>query len=299
MLQPADIISLVRKQKTALLDILLVILGNLILAIGVACFILPQNILTGGVAGIAVALYPLFHIQEQVMIYALTVLLFLLGSMFLGKAFLWKTLLSTVCYPLFLYLLTALCSSLNICDDALLSSIYGGACMGIGVGLVFRCNASTGGMDIPPLIINKYTNIPLSFLVLITDGFTVCFGAAIYGIKAALIGILSVWISSYMINRMMVLGTQQAKKILIISEEYEQILTIIHKQLERGATLLEGVGTYSRQRKPVIMVCVTHRQYIQLSHLISGIDDQAFIIVEEANEVKGFGFSFLEERMLE
>lgn len=271
-----------------------VVIGNFLLALGVAWFILPNNVLTGGVAGIAIAIEPLLHINTNVIINVLTVLLFLIGSLVLGKKFALKTFLSTICYPLFITLLSLISKDYFIMD-AYLATIYGGALMGIGVGLVFRTGASTGGTDIPPLIANKYTHLPLPLLVLITDALTVMLGAAVYGLEAALTGIISVWVSSYMINKTMMMGGHDAKNIMIISEHYIELMDKIHDELERGTTLLEGTGGYSKTSKPVIMVVVSKKQFPILQHLVTKLDPEAFVIITDTYEVQGLGFTYEEE----
>ena len=285
--------------KETLRDLAWILAGNITLAIGVAWFILPNNVLTGGLAGVAIALEPLIHVTPEIVINVLTVVLFVAGSFILGKKFAMKTILSTICYPLFLSLLSFLAAHYIPPDtcimDKYLATIYGGALMGIGVGCVFRTGASTGGMDIPPLIINKYTHIPLPSLVLIIDALTVLLGAAVYGLQAALTGILSVWVSSFMINKTMLIGGHDAKNVMIISEKYKEIMNKVHERLERGTTILEANGGYSNERKPVLMVVVTKKQLPELQHMISHIDAEAFVIVTDTNEVQGLGFTYEEE----
>ena len=271
------------------------IIGNFLLAAGVVLFILPNDVLTGGVAGIAVALFPIFHIPTDLMINALTIALFVLGALTLGKQFAIKTLLSTICYPVFISVLSSSVHAVEITDNQLLASIYGGVLMGAGVGLVFRTGASTGGMDIPPLIVNKITKWPLPTLVLVTDGLTVLLGALVYGVEAALIGIISVWLSSYVIDKPMMFGGPATKNVMSISKHQEEILQVIYQDLGRGATILEAKGSYTSENRPVLMVCVSKKQYPLLSHEISRIDPEAFVIVMDANEVQGYGFSYLEE----
>lgn len=284
-----------RNVKELVWDYGIVIIGNFLLATGVVLFILPNDVLTGGVAGIAVALFPIFHIPTDLMINALTIALFVLGALTLGKQFAIKTLLSTICYPVFISVLSSSVHAIEITDNQLLASIYGGVLMGAGVGLVFRTGASTGGMDIPPLIVNKITKWPLPTLVLVTDGLTVLLGALVYGVEAALIGIISVWLSSYVIDKTMMFGGQATKNVMIISKHQEEILQVIYQDLGRGATILEAKGSYTSENRPVLMVCVSKKQYPLLSHEISRIDPEAFVIVMDANEVQGYGFSYLEE----
>lgn len=284
-----------RNKKELIKEYLIVVLGNFILAAGVVFFVIPNEVLTGGVAGIAIALFPVVHIPTEFMINALTILLFLIGVVFLGKQFALKTLLSSICYPFFISFLTHYANTITITNNQLLASIYGGLFMGIGVGIVFRTGASTGGMDIPPLIINKITKWHLPTLVLITDACTVLLGAMVYGVEPALIGVISVWLSSYAIDKTMMLGGMATKNVMIISNHREEILQVIYHALGRGATLIEAKGSYSNENRPIIMVCIAKKQYPLLSKEIMEIDPKAFVIVTDANEVQGYGFSYLEK----
>ena len=285
--------------REMMVDIAWIIAGKLFLAMGVAWFILTNNVLTGGLAGVAIALEPLLHIQPQLMINVLTVVLFVLGSFILGKKFAMKTILSTVLYPLLLSVMSYLVSDVIAPDtfimDKYLATIYGGALMGIGIGCVFRTGASTGGMDIPPLIVNKYTHIPLPTLVLITDALTVLLGVFTYNLQAALTGILSVWVSSMLIDKTMMIGGHSAQSVMIISDNYEELMKKIHDQLERGTTILQAMGGFSKEKKPVIMVVVSKKQLPELQYMIAHEDPEAFVIVSETNEVQGLGFTYEEE----
>ncbi|MFV0381472.1 MAG: YitT family protein [Breznakia sp.] len=284
-------------KKELIKDIIQVFLANFILACGVALFILPNNILSGGVAGIAVAIQPLIAMDTQTLIILLTAVLFVVGSLFLGKGFMVKTALSSVIYPLFVAILSDLTQHIEITSNPILASIYGGAFVGVGVGLVFRTGASTGGMDIPPLIIHKYTNIKLATLVLIVDGLTVLLGMLLHGVEAALIGIISVWVSALLVNKTILLGSQSAKTVMIISNKYEELLAEITSTINRGATILQAQGAFTRETKPVIMVVVMNKQFLILNRLVEHIDPSAFMIVSDTSEVQGEGFTFQEDEI--
>ncbi|MGL5978505.1 MAG: YitT family protein [Erysipelotrichaceae bacterium] len=283
-----------KNKKNVLIDLLVVILGNVVLSAGIAFFILPNSILSGGLAGIAIATQPFTNIEPQVMINVLTIGFFVIGFLILGKNFAAKTLVSSIVYPTFLTMFSSVANQVVITENLLLSSIYGGALIGIGVGLVFRSGASTGGMDIPPLIVNKYTGIALPKLVLITDALTVGLGALVFGVEAALIGLIAVWISTFMINKMIMLGAHESKSVMIISDEHEAIVQGIYSKIERGVTLLEAMGGYSRVKKPVVLVVISQRQYHDLQRLVTEIDPNAFMIISETKDVKGLGFSYRE-----
>lgn len=286
-------------KRENIIEFLWIVAGNISLAAGVAWFILPNNVLTGGLAGIAIAMNKIIPLSPEIIINLGTFGLFLVGAMILGKKFAMKTILSTIAYPLLLSLFTFAATNYIPADtfimDKYLATIYGGALMGIGIGCVFRTGSSTGGMDIPPLIINKYTHIPLPTLVLAVDAITVMLGAAAYGLEAALTGILSVWVSSVLINKTMLIGGHDAKNVMIISDKHQEIMDHIHDMLDRGTTVLEATGGYSKEKKPVIMVVVVNKQVPQLQRLVAHIDPDAFVIVMSANEVQGLGFTYEEE----
>lgn len=280
------------KYKESMKDILFVVLGNIILAAGVSFFIVPNNILSGGVAGIAVAIAPVINVSTTMIINGLTFVLFICGILVLGKNFAIKTLLSTILYPTFVSVFSVMSETVHITSDPMIASIYGGILVGAGVGLVFKTGASTGGMDIPPLIVHKYTHIPLATLVLIIDGLTVMLGLSIYGIEPALIGLMSVWTSSYMVNKMLMLGLSEAKSLMIISEKYEEILSQISSQVDRGATIINAEGGYKRDNRPVLMVVILKKQFPVVNRIITSIDPGAFVIVNDVNEVQGEGFTY-------
>lgn len=281
--------------KENIISIFMVVAGNFVIAAGVALFIFPLNILSGGVAGIAVAIEPIFHLDKTFVVNALTIGLYIVGAFTLGKKFALKTMISTIIYPFFITSMTSLLKDVVITTNPLLGSLYGGICIGIGIGLVYRVGGSTGGMDIPPLVINKYTGIPLPTLVMCVDGLTVILGASTYGVEAAMIGLISVWICGQMIDKVITLGGHDAKQIMIITEKREEMINEIFKEIDRGVTILHAHGGYTNTEKPVIMIVVYKKQFATLNHIISMIDPEAFVVVSDVNEVQGEGFTYQQE----
>ncbi len=271
-------------------DIVLVVIGNLMLALAVHTFILPYEILSGGVAGIAVALAKITGFRSDLIISILIWVLFGFGAFFLGRKFTVHTISSSILYPLFLNLLNA--QPITVSIDPILASLYGGLVAGFGVGLVFRTGASTGGMDVPPLIIHKFTNIDLSKLVLVVDLLTVTLGVFVYGIEAVLMGFISVYASAFAIKQVLVFGGQEARSVMIITNSVDEVVDMIDKKLERGSTLLSAQGGYTRENRSVILSVINMTQYPELIEELHRIDPHAFVIATEATEVKGNGFSF-------
>ncbi|MEG0592175.1 MAG: YitT family protein [Coprobacillus sp.] len=275
-------------------DVFFIGLGNLCIAIAVGIFVIPNKILVGGTAGVAVIINAFIAIDEELLIKILTYTLFAIGAVILGKTFIFKTIISAFLYPILLSIVGRIYEYIPLYVlevDILIATICAGALIGLGVGLVYKRNGSTGGMDIIPLIIHKYIKIPLSTLVLIVDGLTVFLGIITYGIEASVYGVISVLVCTYVINKTMLMGTEQLKQVHIISNQRDQIMEGIFTELDRGCTVIEARGGYTNNKKDMLMVVITIKQYPSLINIVHNYDQSAFIIVSDINEVKGRGFT--------
>lgn len=274
--------------KKLLFEVLSILLGNLLLAFAVSYFIIPNHILSGGVAGVAIALSPLLHIDIQTIITAMMIIWFVMGTIFLGKGFGIKTIGSTLLYPVLIAIMSRY--PLNLEIEPILASIYGGIICGIGMGIVFRVGASTGGMDIPPLILGKYTKIKTHIWIFVIDGLTIVLGITTYGLNSALIGLISAYTASKMINAVQTLSGVSTKQVFIITDKIDEVLEEILISIDRGATLLDGYGGYTKEKRKIIMTVLLTDQYAQLEKKVKEIDHEAFLIVSDATEVHGNGF---------
>ena len=225
-------------------------------------------------------------------IYALNIVLFILGAVCLGKAFAAKALMSTILYPTFIALLSPFYDPEFCAVDPILAAIFAGVIMGTGLGLVFRANGSSGGMDIPALILHKYLHIPQGNAVFIIDFLTVSAGLMVFGLNSLLTGILTIFTTSNVINMVVTFGGENAQNVMIISNKWETIRDYLLKDLARGVTILEGTGAYSNEHRPVLMCVVKTREYAKFQREIGTIDPEAFIIVNSVHEVRGMGFSY-------
>lgn len=279
------------KRNTRLIqELILLVLGNLVLVCGVQFFIIPYSILSGGVAGIAVALTPVIPVREETIILVIYLSTLVLGLIFLGKEFGVKTIISSFLFPLFVQLLAPFELPMDISRE--LAAVYGGVVSGLGMTMVLWTGGSTGGMDVPPLILQKYTHIKFSVLLFIVDAITVILGISTRGLEAALLGLVTVYTTSYTINKLLVAGGHHAKTIQIISSQHEAILAMVQKSLDRGATIIQAYGGYSKEYRPIVLTVITNNQYTQFKEAIHEIDPEAFLIVSDATEIKGRGFSF-------
>ena len=283
-----------RKLKKLIIDILVIILGNACIALAVAFFVIPNKLLVGGTAGIAVAINAFWSVPEEIIINILVYSLFVAGALVLGKEFFFKTITSTLVYPLMLRVASQLYEIIPkqyITMDTLTSIICCGLLVGFGIGIVYRRNASTGGMDIIPLIVNKYTGIPLHIMLFMVDGFTVILGVIAYGLQASIYGVISVVLCSFVINKTILLGAQKTKQLQIISQKSDEILTKILEDLDRGCTIVESRGGYTNQKRDMLMVVVPFNQYQTLINVVHSIDSSAFVIVSDIHEIRGRGFT--------
>ena len=276
--------------KENLKTLLALLAGNLLLAFSVSAFVLPYDILSGGVAGIAVLVKPFTTISEQTIIIALVILLFLVGWVFLGKKFAITTIMSSVLYPAYLLLLQNHMKPVEV--DPLLASVFGGLIAGAGIGLVMKVGSSTGGMDIPPLIMQKFLGFDLGKSVMAIDALTVIFGLWIYDLQHVLIGLIYVYASGIMITKALTLGLVESMSVQIISDKYEELNALIQEKVDRGVTLFHAEGGYLRQQKNVILVVISKHQYQSLLNLIRETDPAAFVIISDVKEVQGNGFSY-------
>ena len=278
-------------RKKKIKNVICVTAGTFLLCLAIEMFIIPFNILSGGVAGIAVALKPFIHVDETLFANILTVALLLVGGLVLGKAFFFETALSSFLYPVFTTILAKVIVAPSI--ESLLASFYGGLLGGIGIGLVMMVGASTGGMDVPPLIMHKLTGTKVSILVLITDMLTVLLGLLAYDLSSVLVGLISVFTTTWAIDKVLSISEgSTSKSVQIISIHWDEINNRINEELNRGTTIYDVKGGYQGTPRKVLLVVVSQKQYSSLINIINEIDDKAFVITTDAVDMHGEGFTY-------
>ncbi|MBQ5804603.1 MAG: YitT family protein [Erysipelotrichaceae bacterium] len=271
--------------------ILMIELGTLIFALSVGLFILPDRILTGGVAGITALLTDFIPISEDILTIILNTFLFILGSVLLGKEFFLNTLIYSVSYPFALLFVTRLLPEYHV--DPILASLYGGLMGGVSMGIMFRNGGSSGGTDALALIAEKYLHVKVSDAIMFMDTVTVLAGLYIYGLNSVLIGLISVLLTSVALDKTMnIYGGVEAKRFEIISDKYQGIAEDIHGILERGSTILDVTGGYTGNRKKMLLVIVSDDQYSAVKEIIDKHDPTAFVIISEAKDINGEGFTY-------
>ena len=178
----------------------------------------------------------------------------------------------------------------NVTDDKMLSTICGGLMIGLGIGVVIRCGASTGGMDIPPLVLNKKFGLPVSVMLYVFDFAILIFQMVFTNKEEIIYGILLVLIYTVMLDKVLLMGSTRTQ-VKIISGEYEKLNHLIQEKLDRGTTLVYTQTGYLRKYQPIILTVVSNRELMRLNQIVQETDPQAFMIIGNVNEVRGRGFS--------
>ena len=288
-------------------NLLLVVAGTLILAFGCAVFVVPFNLVTGGVTGISIIINEIIAgaIPIDLVIGIITWGLFFLGLIVLGWDFALKTLVSTIIYPiaisLFMRLVAPdvlggilhLASSPHADIALIISALFGGLCVGTGCALTFLGGGSTGGVDIIAFIICKFVKKwKSSTIIFIIDAVTVICGLfVIKDLIVTLLGVISAWIGAMVIDRIFI-GSDKAFTAQIVSDKYEELNLAIRNEVRRTTTMFAASGGYSREAKTVLSVTFTMGQYATLMNVIKRIDPTAFVSISRAHEINGEGFTF-------
>ena len=278
--------------KKRVYETIMIIIGNLILAFGLCAFVTPVGLISGGASGIGIAVKSITGINISYTVYVINFIMFVIGFIFLGKKFAFGTLLSTFLYPTFIALFERIPQLANITNDILLSALYGGLCIGLGLGLVLRVGASTGGMDIPPLLVNKKTGISVAWLINIFDCGILLLQVIFcpITIEAVLYGITVIIITTIVVDKVIILGETKIQ-VLVISPKWQEIRKIIFDDINRGCTLLNVTTGFYQDKQLAVMAVVSKRELHLLNDMILEIDPTAFIISNETHSVKGRGFT--------
>ena len=282
-----------QEQVQRLKETLYVTLGAFILAISVNLIFLPNQIVAGGASGLSIVLNELFGWNVALTLYAINIPLLILCFLLLGKDVGLKTIYGSLINPFFI----AITGSLPpLTNNIFLATLYGGVLTGIGLGLVFRGNASTGGSAIISQIVNKYFKISLGVSVFVVDGFVIATALFVFTKDTVLFSLISLFIIGRVIDRVQV-GVLRSKNLFIISDKYEAIHQIFIKELDKGVTLLPIEGGYTQKQGKIIMTVIPEKEFMAIKEAILAIDEIAFFVALDASEVNGRGFSV--KRMME
>lgn len=270
----------------AAIDYVFVIIGSAIIALAFNVFLLPNQIASGGVSGISTILKTVLGLEPAFVQWAFNIPLFIAGVILLGKQFGVKTLVGTILLPMVVF------ATKNLepwTHDALLGALFGGIGVGLGLGIVFRGKASTGGTDLAAQIINKYTGFTLGRCVVLIDGIIVLTAAIVFDIEKGLYALIALYVTSKTIDLIQV-GFGRSKMAMIITNKQEEVRAGILNKIDRGVTKLSAYGGFTDNERPVLMCVVDQSEFTKLKQLVKTLDPTAFVVVMDAAEVLGEGF---------
>ncbi|MBQ8622072.1 MAG: YitT family protein [Oscillospiraceae bacterium] len=279
-----------QRKQNKLLALLPVIVGNLLYALSVKSFLLPADLISCGTTGLGLIMERLCGLPLTVFIFLFNMAMLAVGWVILGRKFAMTTALSSVLYPIFLELLNRVLGDYVITENLLLNAIFAGIGLGGSLGIVIRAGASTGGMDIPPLVLNKFFRIPVSASLWIFD-FLIMAGQMFFHTGEDLLyGVILLVAISTTLNKVMLLGTTKTQ-VKIISDHSDEIRSAILARVDRGVTLLHGEGGYRRNATEVILTIVSNHELPKIQRVAREIDPDCFMIINQVSEVWGRGFS--------
>jgi len=281
-----------KKHLPSLRDYSLLVIGALMQAIGLRLFMVPANLASGGISGIAQLINHYTGWPIGVMVLFGNLPLFVLGWRFLGgRRFVFRTIAAVVAYSLFIELLLFLpfFPKNGITDDLVLNSLYGAVVCGVGYGLVYRAQGTSGGSDILARILNRWRGIPMTQSYLMTDTIVILAAGFVFGWKQALYAIIVLYISGLVVDSTQE-GTGTVRTALIISSQCDTVSQRILTEMERGVTILQGVGGFTGEARPVLYCVVNRSEVQQLKTIVQEADPKAFMVVGAAHEALGEGF---------
>ena len=267
-----------------------VILGNVFYAFVIRLFLLPGNLMTGGTTGIGLVVKHFTGTSISGFVLVFNIVMLIVGWTLLGKKFALTTVISSFTYPIALEAANHIFGDLVITTDPMLNTIFAGLGIGIGLGIVIRTGASTGGMDIPPLVLNKYFRIPVSVSLNVFDLLILVLQIVYNPPERVLYGVLLVMIYTTVLDKVLMMGNTKTE-VKVISSQVEEIRQAILAQVDRGVTMLYGEGGYRQEQTQIVLSIVSNRELPQVEKLIRHIDPEAFMIVSRVTEVRGRGFS--------
>lgn len=266
-----------------------ILAGCFIAAASINIFVVPSSLLTGGVTGIAIIFYFLAGLPIGVQTLAYNVPLLIASYKLLGKKYTLDVVIGTLMFS-FALDATKFLAAYTPTDDLMLAAIYGGIFNGIGYGIVFRMNGSTGGFDILGAIFKKYYSMEIGSVIFGFNCLIVAIAGGLFSVSSAMFTLICMYITSQMTNKV-IDGINQRKAVLIISDKAKDIAEGIIADLGRGVTFLHGEGAYTGAQKKIVMVVVGMTQIAKLKIVVRTVDESAFMLILAASEVMGRGFT--------
>ena len=268
----------------------LITLGIVLTAISLEYFFFPNDIAAGGVSGLALVINSVFGFDKSITVFILNILLFVLAFFVLGKGFGGKSIYATITLSVAMWIIEKFFVPGILTENLFLASIFGSALLAMGSAIVFHQGASTGGTSIIAAIISKYTGIGVGTALLINDSLICVLAINTFGIDKGLFGLFSLILIGLLIDKF-IDGFNTCKQVFIITNKEQMVREFITKEIDRGCTVLNGEGGYTGKDVKVIYTMLSNSQFITLKKFMKENNPEAFITVNDSNEVLGVGFN--------
>ncbi|MEW4384876.1 YitT family protein [Staphylococcus epidermidis] len=267
-------------------DIILVIIGSFIFSAGINAFVISGNLGEGGVTGIAIVLYYAFHISPGITNFVLNAILIIVGYKYLSKRSTYLTIFATVLISIFL----GLTETWHVeTGNVVINAVFGGTCVGLGIGIIVLAGGTTAGTVILARIVNKYLDISTPYALLFFDLIVVLISLTEIPLVKCLVTVMSLYIGTKVME-FVIEGLNTKKAMTIISSRPNEVAKAIDQQVGRGLTILNGHGYYTREEKDVVYVVISKTQVSRAKRIIKNIDENAFLVIHDVRDVYGNGF---------
>ncbi|HLR69414.1 YitT family protein [Virgibacillus alimentarius] len=275
------------KENSSIIQYIQVIIGASLVGFGYNMFLLPSKLAAGGLSGVSTILFEVYQLSPALTQFLINIPIFLIGWLTLGKDFSGKTLVGTFWVPFVIWLTTDLPFAIT---NPLLGALYGGILLGVGLGIVYKGNGSTGGTAAIAQIVKKFTGLSSGYSQLIVDSLVVITSLIVFNLELTLFALISIYISSKVID-IVQLRTSSAKLIMIITEEEKRMESLIRTGIDRGLTKVRSLGGYTNDNKTMILCVAERNEAVYLKKLLQQEDPGSFVIFLDASEIMGRGFS--------
>jgi uncharacterized membrane-anchored protein YitT (DUF2179 family) len=268
----------------------LIAAGNALLALTVQLFLTSSGLITGGATGIALFVSRLTGLSTSLAALIINGIFLIIGWLTLGREFALNTVLSTILFPAFLNLFEHFLGGVMLTEDLVLNAVYAGLGVGASLALVLRSGASTGGMDIPPLLLHKYWNIPVSVSMYVFDFIILIMQIPFTGVEDVLYGLLSVLFYTVTLDQLLMMGSARTE-VRIVSSQSDKIRRLILAKLDRGVTMADARGGYSGNKQEIVVTVISNRELPRLEEIVHSVDPDCFMVISRVSEVRGRGFT--------
>lgn len=264
-------------------------IGSLICTIGINAFYIPHHLLSGGIGGIAIMLFYLINVPIGVAMFVLNIPIMIACYKFMGRKYTVLSIVGTIMFSV-LVDATSFLADFNYIHDPIISTVMGSILNGIGMGLTYRYNGNAGGLDVVAAIIKKFYSLEMGSAVMGINVFIITCAAIMFNLELAVLTFVGTYISAVVTNKV-VIGINQRKTVMIISNHTDEIAEVVIRYLGRGGTIFYGQGAYTHQEKKVLYVIISLTQVSRVKDMIEKIDPKAFMVIGDVSEVIGKGYT--------